>query len=324
MSLLQRAWQWFFRNLGNEPSPIVLGQRRIYILPTKNGLLFASVLILMYTGAVNYNLGLGHALVFLLTGLGVVGMLHTFRNVFGLRILAGSATPVFAGQQAEFQIILENRDERPRPAITLQNAEGTSATIDLAAYSTKTIRLRTIARSRGWQKLGRLTLSCRYPLGIFKAWAYPSPESHCLIYPKPVFAPLPAATASGHTGAHSFGPGDEDFAGFRNHAPGDSIRHAAWKSFARDPEHRPLQLKVYSGGLENELWLSWSDLSHIHDEEERLSILTGWVILAEEAHQPFGVSIPTRQIPVGTGPAHTALCLQALALFGTDEPDNVA
>jgi hypothetical protein len=35
----------------------------------------------MLIGAINYNLSLGHALVFLLAGLGLVAMVHTFRNL---------------------------------------------------------------------------------------------------------------------------------------------------------------------------------------------------------------------------------------------------
>ena len=43
-------------------------------------------------GAINYNLSLGHALVFLLAGLGLVSMVHTFRNLVGLRITPGRAS----------------------------------------------------------------------------------------------------------------------------------------------------------------------------------------------------------------------------------------
>jgi hypothetical protein len=59
-------------------------------------------LVVMLLGAINYNLALGHALVFLLAGLGVVGMIHTFRNLFGLVITPGRCEPVFAGETAHF------------------------------------------------------------------------------------------------------------------------------------------------------------------------------------------------------------------------------
>ncbi len=37
-------------------SPIILAQRRIFIVPTRAGLLFALALVVMLLGAINYNL----------------------------------------------------------------------------------------------------------------------------------------------------------------------------------------------------------------------------------------------------------------------------
>ena len=63
---------WLFRwRQSDGTSPLVLGQRRVFILPTRAGLLFAATLATMLLGAINYSLALGHALVFLLAGLGV-------------------------------------------------------------------------------------------------------------------------------------------------------------------------------------------------------------------------------------------------------------
>ena len=44
-------------------------------------------LLVMLIGAINYNLALGHALVFLLASLGLTGMVHSFRNLHRLRLL---------------------------------------------------------------------------------------------------------------------------------------------------------------------------------------------------------------------------------------------
>jgi hypothetical protein len=76
-SLKQRLFRWKSDGSGT----FRLNQRRIFILPTRAGMVYAITLVAMFTGAINYNLALGHALVFLLTGLGLIGMLHTFRNL---------------------------------------------------------------------------------------------------------------------------------------------------------------------------------------------------------------------------------------------------
>ena len=43
----------------------------------------------MLLGAINYTLALGYVLIFLLVGLGLNGMVHTFRNLYGLIIIPG-------------------------------------------------------------------------------------------------------------------------------------------------------------------------------------------------------------------------------------------
>ena len=81
MPIFTRLRQWLFRFGHDEQLPIILTQRRIFIVPTRTGLLFCAVLCVMLIGAINYNLSLGHALVFLLASLGLVTMVHTFRNL---------------------------------------------------------------------------------------------------------------------------------------------------------------------------------------------------------------------------------------------------
>ncbi|MEW8428499.1 MAG: hypothetical protein G8D61_02195, partial [gamma proteobacterium symbiont of Ctena orbiculata] len=76
--------------------------RSIYILPTRQGMLLALLLLLMLAGSINYGSNLGHLMTFLLGGLWLVTILHTWRNLLGLSIQPGEAAPVFAGQTADF------------------------------------------------------------------------------------------------------------------------------------------------------------------------------------------------------------------------------
>ena len=94
-----------------------LDRGRIYILPTAAGWLYAILLSVMLLTAINYKLSLGHAWVFLLASLGFIGILHTFRNLHGLRFTPGQAVAVFAGESASFPLYLENPSRRQRPSI---------------------------------------------------------------------------------------------------------------------------------------------------------------------------------------------------------------
>ena len=100
-SQLYNFLNWFFRNHAPEPGVIVLVQRRVYVLPTRQGITFAIALLVMLIGSINYNLSLGYVLTFLLAGMGVVSILHTFRNLAHLAI---SAVPLRAEHRGWLQL----------------------------------------------------------------------------------------------------------------------------------------------------------------------------------------------------------------------------
>lgn len=308
---------WLFRwNRSDGTTPIVLTQRRIFILPTAAGVLFAAVLAVMLLGAINYTLALGHALVFLLAGLGIAGMLHTFRNLAGLSILGGRVEPVFAGETAHFPLHLTNDRALPRLALEFQVEHGPVVVADLQPNDRKRIELPVATHRRGWLHFPRVRLSTRYPLGLFMAWSYPRPEMRCLVYPRPLDFALPAPTAAPVIGERQGVAGQEDFAGLRERQPADSPRHVAWKAVARDFDSRPLLIKQFAGGAQSELWLDWQNLPSGHDIETRLSLMTGWVLAADTAAVLYGLRLPGIELKPGQGAAHRARCLESLALFG--------
>ena len=112
-------FQWVFGRHAPEPGVIFLSQRRVYILPTRHGLTFGLAVILMLIGSINYNLSLGYVLTFLLAGLGIVSILHTFRNLAHLYVSAGRVAPVFAGDTAQFELVLENKSDFDRHSLDL-------------------------------------------------------------------------------------------------------------------------------------------------------------------------------------------------------------
>lgn len=315
MPLLARLQQQLFRWRSDGTAPLRLGQRRIFIVPSRPGLLFAVALIVMLVGAINYNLALGHALVFLLAGLAVGGMIHTFRNLYGLLITPGRPEPVFAGQTALFPLTLDNDRPAPRLALALAAEPDLAIETSIPSECRSTVRIPLTAHQRGWLPLPRVRLSTRYPLGLFTAWAYLQPEMRCLVYPTPIASelPLPDHADVGHM-QHDEG-GQDDFAGFRERQPADSLRHVAWKASARQASDAPLLIKQFAGGAQSELWLDWALTDPALAVETRLSLLTGWVLAAEAAAHRYGLRLPGTSLPPDSGEQHRANCLQALALF---------
>lgn len=316
MPILQQLRQWLFRFGRDEHLPIVLTQRRIFILPTRTGVLFGAVLCVMLIGSINYNLSLGYALVFLLAGLGIVAMVHTFRNLVALRLTPGRVEPVFSGEIARFHMILENEHPQARRALDLAFGHNESVSVDILPGAQAMIAIPCPAPTRGRLDPGRITLSTRYPLGLFCAWSYPHPRISCLVYPNPIETPLPPPSAVSHTGQRHGDNGQEDFTGLRVRQLNDSPRHIAWKAVARDIENRPLLIKQFAGGAAQELWLDLSLAPPNSGPEMKLSILTGWVIAAERTQTRYGLRLPNLELAPDLGNNHRNACLEALALYG--------
>jgi uncharacterized protein (DUF58 family) len=107
------------------------------------------------------------------------------------------------------------------------------------------------------------------------------------------------------------GVGADDFAGLRQYHSGDSLRHVHWKAAARQ---QGLLTKQFGGDRSEELWLDWSNLPEINIEQ-RLSILTRWVLLAEREGKSYGLRLPNQVIEPSRGGPHRHQCLKALAEY---------
>lgn len=304
---------WLFQLRGPERGEVVLVQRRIFILPTRSGVGFAFVLMLMLTGSINYNLSLGFVLTFLLGSVGFSAMLHTFRNLAGLRINAARTVAVFAGESARFAVRVQNPTGTHRYSIAIMRNKGDPDVIDVPAEASVIATAVVPTTTRGLLRPGRFTLYTRFPVGLYYAWSYVELEAHCVVYPRPAPAglPLPALAMSAGQGA-GLDHGREDFAGLRPYQPGDSARHIAWKAVARDDV---LLTKQFTGHAAGELWLSLELLPDNLDLEAKLSRLTRWVLDAHTGGMTYGLKLPGVALDVGSGEAHRDRCLEALALL---------
>jgi len=303
---------WAFRR-SVESGTLVLNQRRIYIVPSRQGLGFALVLVLMLLGDINYNLSLGYVLTFLLATTSVMSMLYAFRNLAQLMIHAGYAEPVFAGEQAHFVFHFNNPGTLARHQLHLHDDDGHHTVFDLPARASTPVEIAIPAPQRGWLDSGRLTLYTHFPLGLFYAWTYIHFDVRCLVYPKPA-APQPLPAASPQDGAGKIiAAGDEDFSGLRNYVAGDAMPRIAWKALARE---QGLMVKQFSAQQGRSLWLDWSQLPNIA-QERKLELLTRWVLDADAQGLLYGLRLPDGEILQQHGASHRAECLRRLALFGS-------
>jgi uncharacterized protein (DUF58 family) len=312
-SFRERIGDWISAPKGPEVGPVVLGQRRVYILPTGAGLMFGVTILLMLVGSINYNLSLGYVLVFLLVGNGVVSMLHTWRNLAGISVRAVKALPVFAGELAGFRVQFDNPSPFSRASLGIQLSGSQPEFFDVAGVNCKVIEVGAPTVSRGLLYPGRFRIFTTYPVGLYYAWAIVDLDMHCLVYPKPEpgNVPLPVTHMATGQGAAS-GAGEEDFSGLRTFHPGDSPRRIAWKAFART---EVFLSKQFSGSAATEIWLDLDDIPSSMGLEDKMSRLARWVLESESSGLRYGMRLPGTEFTPDTGTSHRHRCLQALALF---------
>jgi uncharacterized protein (DUF58 family) len=311
--LRQRISDWIFRPLVPEPSPVTLMQRRIFILPSKQGLGYVGVLLLLLVASINYNLSLGYVLTFFLGSVGWVALHATHRNLSRLTLAPGRTEPVFAGEMARFRVELKS-PLRPRYAIAMrfssQDYRGGDVFADAPKDEVATIDLLLKTRHRGPLAAGRLEVYTRYPLGLFHAWSYVDFGQTILVYPCPDASAGPLPTAHGQAADEGImAPGDEEFAGLRKYQPGDNLRKIAWKALARGQE---LLTKEFHGYQTGDLWLDYT-VTPGHTQEVKLSRLCYWVLEADRLGLSYGLALPAERIAQGAGTRHRERCLQALA-----------
>lgn len=302
--------RWAARRHPPGAGPVSISRRRIYILPTRLGAAYASLVVVLLLGATNYSNSLIFMLAFALVGLGLVCMHHTHRNLMNLRISARRSEPVFAGTAARFPIGVHNPGRIPRFAVTLAGA-GVDTAVDIEPGGDAELTLAVAETRRGKLQAPRFTVQTTFPLGLFRAWTYIQFDTFCWIYPSPdgsAVLPPPQVLGSGAEGAVR--AGDEEFHSLRTYRAGDPIARLHWKTLDRSGE--PMIKRFASTGADA-LRFDWNQLPGL-DQEARLSRLCRWVLDADHAGAAYGLRLPAAAIAVGTGADHRHRCLQALAL----------
>ncbi|MFT4561060.1 MAG: hypothetical protein ACI9BW_000800 [Gammaproteobacteria bacterium] len=303
-----------------------LNRKRVYIFPTKHGLMLGAMVFVILLGSVNYDNALGYLLAFLLFGIFLIGVLHTYRNLTGLSHIAGDAQPVFAGSDATFKLAIENTGGWQRYNIHLSHWPRLSnhwwrrrravphteiASIEPGSIATMNLTLATA--NRGVLPLARVRIASVFPLGILRAWGYFETPLRCLVYPQSIGSlAIPLDTRTIGQSNVGVTQGNDDFAGFRPYHAGDPVRTIAWKNLAKQDT---VLVKRFTGGGSAEVRLRWADTAVMGNTEARLCQLSQWIVEAERLGLDYALELPELTIEPNSGGPHRHACLSALALF---------
>jgi len=288
------------------------------VLPTSAGLVFIAVLIAMLLGSVNHNNNFAFLLTFLLCGILFVSIFDTHQNLSRLEIKEITASPVFLNRTAFFDCFIRNHGPK-RCSVTFRFPGYPEILLtDLAPDSISCVRVPLKPKRRGIAKPEKIRVSTRYPLGLFRAWAYIAVETGCIVYPAPApgdlrTAPRPDALGDGSVPLN--GRGSADFQDLNAYQPGDPLQHISWKAYSRE---QGLHVKTFAVPSGEAIVLDWRDI-RTADPERKLSRLCDMVLKADRYGLAYGLAIPGQHIAPARGETHKRACLKSLALFGDPE-----
>ncbi len=301
---------------------ITLTQKRIYIIPSKMGLLFLALTALMFVNGVNYQNNLIFSFSVLLMSIFITSIVVTFQNMAGLVISAKHGDPVFSGNATMLHLVLEHSAKKIKDGLMLGfNREHAVALTPVESRLATQFEFKTQARGR--LTVPRLSLFSVYPVGLFTCWTWIKLDFDGVVYPAPLFTPYQyvGQTEAGIEAAQQVvSRGMDDFRGFRVYQHGDSLKHVAWRQYAKTNQ---LLTKEFEQPQAQGHWLDWHALPG-YKMEHRLQILCGWVVRSHDENREYGLSLPGLSIPSGRGDVHQQACLTALALHGVDVPAKKA
>lgn len=291
-----------------------LSRKQVSIFPTQHGFLFLAILIAMLIGAINYNNNAGFILVFLLGGMALISIFHSFKNLVGIEIQYLSPLPVFAGQTAIFPVHINAPATGGRSiTFSLVSQDPLFATI----YKEKILQMDILARERGILHPKALTLKSVYPFGLFTFCTRLPVEANCLVYPRPI----PGAYRTARSGQLPDGKketlrqGADDFQGLKQYQPGHSINRISWKALSRG---RGLFIKDFTAEDSPCVMLDF-DVMPGRDMEFKLSRLCDMILTAEGRQMEYGLRLPGFVKNPARGKSHQHHCLKALAVFNLQE-----
>lgn len=304
---------WFESHNPPSRDSISLHNRRLYILPTRFGYLFAIMLLFLFLAAINYQNSMAFVLTFMLTSLGIISLWHTHKNLLGVRVHMQIPRPVFCGESCEFKFEISHQNNASRYAIGIQYLDQPPVYVKLEPEGSEQAKLKIPTHRRGEFHPAGITVFTRYPTGLYHAWGWLKFDLPILIYPRPASGvKLQHSMIEQYDGKTSTSTIEgDDFAGLREHREGESLRHISWKAYAQG---RGLLTKTFQGQARPSLWIDW-DLLTQATVEEKLSFMVALVLAAESEEQKYGIRLPGQVIEQDFGSAHKHNCLQALAVF---------
>lgn len=242
---------------------------KAYVFFSRQGGLFALLLVVTFVTGVNYGNNLILGFLFYLFGIWLISVFMTYSHLAALSVKLNPVMPVQAGECAKIDIQINNKGGTARqitagfatkalgvspPKRTVfgiplnkqltkaqaghQKPEQTAnhqvlpcATIS-AIDDTAMTSLYLTTHRRGVFDIPRLTISTVYPLGIMQAWRYAVFTKKIAVYPAPLAFDRPMYVQVGEQMATAHIKGQDEFLGLDTYKEGESLARVSWRHLA--------------------------------------------------------------------------------------------
>lgn len=321
----------FFARRSPRKDTVSLGLRNVYIFFSRQGLLFALLLIATFVTGVNYGNNLVLGLCFYLFGIWLVTVFYTFVQVASIDVRFVESSLSEAGSigyvtlelftrsgkaSRQIEAVFGDKHEIIQKMLKRQTREdfmNARTVITPTLGKSVLVRLPVYTPTRGVMTLPRLVISSRYPLGVMRAWAYVYLASPIFVYPKPTSFDWQndkraVASESDERSAISVA-GQSDFEMLDEYQEGESLARVSWSHAARGAG---MLTKHFDDSLGREWCLHYDDMpSGVH--ETRLSELTHAVQAIASQGAPFMLVLPSGAGQISVGDEFVRQCLLRLA-----------
>lgn len=316
--------------------------RNVYIFFSREGLLFAVLLIITFIAGINYGNNLVLGLCFYLVSVWLISFHVTFAHISGLKVQLIDVTMAEAGAPVWVTLKLISESRQPRRQLLFgfeqveskgprkktkktdkknaaranAGAEPQTSLLVTRLQGEQTIRLPVQTHSRGQLVLPRLTIKTVYPLGIMRAWSYVYFARRAWVYPKPEAFDWQAQYALANekdlpTGGQ-YQPGQDDFERLDNYIEGESLARVSWGHVARG---QGMFTKHFADPVGHEQTLDYADMPAAHHEQKLAQLAYGVQTLGELG-VPFTMQLPQDKsagAAMGAGDSFVQACLLRLA-----------
>ncbi len=302
----------WFRAGPRDSQTFSIGNRRIYVMPTRFGLFVGFALAVLNLGALNYNNNAALLLGFIIISLCNNSLISAHLSLLGMRMQTQPLAPVFAGQTLQLATRIMPSEKRSA-GDNLYGLQFDDSSMSFSIGVQECVAVLPITTiKRGLFVIDRIQLFTHQPLGLAKAWCYLNLHETVLIYPTPRGQPLNSHfnAASSKAGRDRRLITDQPHH-LREFRSGDSRKQIAWKISART---ETLQVREYENASTDDLLLDWQSLPYL-GYEQRIEQLCLWVIQAEQKHLRYALKIPSKHVLCNSGAEHKRQCLEQLALM---------